>query len=84
MVVLQPDGESPDVGRISLIEREIFDSRIRLGDLLEQFDASAGDDHIVAQSVKCFSQAAADTRAASGDQDGVARQLHALSLSVAV
>ena len=46
---------------------------------LKRFGATARDDDFVAQSVKCFSQAAADSGAASGDQNGVARQLHAFS-----
>ena len=83
MVVGQPGGESLDAGGITLIQRQVLDARVRLNDRLQGFEATARDDDVVAQSVECLSQAPANSGAASGDQNGVAGQLHALSLSVA-
>ena len=81
MVVLELDGESPDLGRIALIQRQILDARVGLGNLLQQFDAPAHDDDPVSRSVKGLGQAATDPGTPSGDQNGVTRQLHGAVLS---
>ena len=52
IVVGQLGGESPDVGGVALIQRQVLDARVGLGDGLKRFAASARDDDLVAQSVQ--------------------------------
>ena len=49
---------------------------VAASDLIEQMAATAGDNDLIAESVKRLSQTAADAARAAGDKNGVASELH--------
>ena len=73
-------GEVADGGRVFDVEGEGLHAGIGGNGFVEGMAAATGDDDLVAEGVKGFSESAADAGAAAGDEDGVAGEVHGVVL----
>src|SRR6185437_10222776 len=72
-------GEGFNRGRIFDIEREGSHAGVGGDGLIEHGLTAAGNDDLVALLVEGLGEAAADAGSAAGDEDGVARSVHAIA-----
>ena len=68
--------EVADGSRVFDVEIRRGQARIGFGGLIEDLLTTAGDDDFVAELVEGLGESAADARAAAGDEDGVAGDVH--------
>jgi hypothetical protein len=69
-------GKGADGGGVFDVEVERLHAGVGGSGRVERLPAASGDDDLVAEGVKRFSQSAANAGAAAGDEDGVAGGIH--------
>jgi hypothetical protein len=72
-------GECRHAGLVANVQLQRLHAGIGCRDFVQCLPPPTRDDHLVAELVEGFSEAAADPRSAARDQNGIVRDLHRVS-----